>query len=173
MLIFAHLGLTLALANIARKIYPRLNPSLAFVALGSLLPDIIDKPLGYLIFGDMGTGRIFAHTLLFIIVLAAIATALRSRELASLAGGVFAHLIEDSMWKMPAVLFWPLLGSFPVNPPQGVLSYIQMLLMGLQNPAILVPEILGFAYLLYLASQMRPTVVTRIKTHFMTGGGSD
>ena len=173
MLIFAHLGLTLALAYLARKVYPRLNPSLAFVALGSLLPDIIDKPLGYLIYGDMGTGRIFAHTLLFFIVLAAIAAALRSRKLASLAGGVFAHLIEDSMWKMPTVLFWPLLGSFPVNPPQGVLSYIQMLLMGLQNPAILIPEILGFVSLIYIISQMRPTVVTMIKTHFMTGGGSD
>ncbi len=173
MLIFGHLGLTLALAYLARKVYPHLNPSLAFVALGSLLPDIIDKPLGYLIFGDMGTGRIFAHTLLFFIVLATIAAALRSREFASLAGGVFAHLIEDSMWKMPAVLFWPLLGSFPVNPPQGVLSYIQMLLTGLQNPAVLVPEVLGFVSLIYIISQMRPIIITMIKTRFMSGGGSD
>ena len=77
MLVFAHLGLTLAAANLSRRFDFR--PDLAFVGIGSLLPDMIDKPLGYMIYGSMATGRIYAHTLLFLLILATIAAALRSR----------------------------------------------------------------------------------------------
>ena len=34
---------------------------LAFLALGSMLPDIIDKPLGILVFGTAEQGRTFGH----------------------------------------------------------------------------------------------------------------
>ena len=67
MLLFAHLGLTLARARLIR------GADLAFVLLGSMLPDIIDKPLGTILFGTPAMGRIFAHTLLFLLLLAAVA----------------------------------------------------------------------------------------------------
>lgn len=151
MLVFAHLGLTLAAANLSRRF--GLRPDLAFVAIGSLLPDIIDKPLGYVIYGAMGTGRIYAHTLLFLLVLAALATILRSRALGSISFGVLAHLVLDSIWATPAILLWPLLGDFPVNPDLTVLGYFEMLLQGLDNPDILIPEILGFLYLVSFSLQ--------------------
>jgi len=104
MLLFAHLGLTLAAGRIMRWV------DLAFLALGSMLPDIIDKPLGLLAFGTAEQGRTFGHTLLFLIVLATLAVYLKNLRLASVSFGVLAHLVLDSMWKSPAILFWPLLG---------------------------------------------------------------
>ena len=63
MLLFAHLGLTLATARFFSRM------SLAALALGSMLPDIIDKPLGLVVFGSPNMGRTFAHTLLFLMLL--------------------------------------------------------------------------------------------------------
>ena len=113
MLLFAHLGLTLAAGRLVRRAGPSFEPSMAFLALGSMLPDIIDKPLGWAIYGTPGMGRIYAHTLLFLLVLISISILARSRETASLSGGVASHLILDSMWLRPATLFWPHWGAFP------------------------------------------------------------
>jgi len=161
MLLFAHLGLTLAAANLIKRLGHR--PDLLFVATGSLLPDIIDKPLGYLIYGSMATGRIFAHTLLFFLILAALAAIFRSRAIGSLALGVLAHLSLDTIWTTPVILFWPLLGDFPLSPPLGVLSYFEMLLRGLANPAVLIPELLGLLYLSYFALQWSPTAFEKAR----------
>jgi inner membrane protein len=156
MLVFAHLGLTLA----AAQLFKRRNPDLAMVALGSLLPDMIDKPLGYLIFGSPGNGRIIAHTLLFLLCLVALAALSPSHRLYSLSGGVSSHLILDSMWLSPAVLFWPLLGSFPLRPPVDIASYLATLIQGLHKPGLMVPEVLGLGYLAYFCWSRRPALAT-------------
>ena len=108
MLLFAHLGLTLAAGRLMRWI------DLAFLALGSMLPDIIDKPLGLLAFGTPAAGRTISHTLLFLLVLMGLAVYLKDVRLASVSAGVMAHLTLDFMWQSPAILFWPLLGNFPI-----------------------------------------------------------
>ena len=74
---------------------------LGFVLLGSMLPDIIDKPLGELRFGTPAMGRTIAHTLLFLLLLGMAAYYLSDLRLASLAGGVMAHLLLDFMWDSP------------------------------------------------------------------------
>jgi hypothetical protein len=51
MLLFAHVGLALAACSQFKR------KSLGFVALGSMLLDLIDKPLGYLVFGSPNMGR--------------------------------------------------------------------------------------------------------------------
>ena len=117
MLLFAHLGLTLAAGRLMRWV------DLAFLTLGSMLPDIIDKPLGLLAFGTAEQGRTFGHTLLFLIVLATLAVYLKNLRLASVSFGVLAHLVLDSMWKSLAILFWPLLGNFPRAQDLGILDY--------------------------------------------------
>jgi inner membrane protein len=130
---------------------------LRFWALGSLLPDIIDKPFGRYIF--QGTfhynGRIFSHTLLLVILLLVAALFLprnsRGRlPLMAISGGVLMHLILDSMWLTPRTLFWPLLGwSFPSSSES---DWTGDLLRGLlHNPAIFVPELIGAAALGILA----------------------
>lgn len=81
MLLFAHLGSTLAAGRFMRWI------DLAFLALGSMLPDIIDKPLGLLAFGTPAAGRTISHTLLFLMVLAAQAFYLKDLRLMSVSVG--------------------------------------------------------------------------------------
>jgi hypothetical protein len=85
------------------------------VLLGSMLPDLIDKPLGIYLFGDVfGSGRIFAHTALFSLALIVAGVLLYRRRgglaLLTLGYGTFIHLLLDSMWGAPSTLFWPLHG---------------------------------------------------------------
>ncbi len=154
MLLFAHVGLALAAARIAAR------ADLAFVAIGSMLPDIIDKPLGEVVYGTPSMGRIFAHTLLFLLLLAGAAIYTRDLRLASLCGGVLFHLSLDFMWNSPVILFWPLLGSFPLAPQMDTMSYLQMLLSGLRHPMVLLPEIAGLAYFIYLIIEKRQHIAS-------------
>jgi len=159
MLFFAHVGLTLASA----RLLPR--ASMGFIALGSMLPDIIDKPLGILVFGGANMGRTIAHTLLFLLLFAAISFYTRDIRIISLCWGVFVHLILDSMWASPIILLWPLLGPFPAANLMDTWSYLEMLLRGLKNPYILIPEISGLAYLIYLGYYSRSAVPAWIENH--------
>jgi len=154
MLLFAHVGLTLA----AARIFTRAD--LAFVAIGSMLPDIIDKPLGEVVYGTPSMGRIFAHTLLFLLLLAGAAIYTRDLRLASLCGGVLFHLSLDFMWSSPVILLWPLLGSFPPAPLMDTMSYLQMLLQGLKDPMVLLPELVGLAYFIYLTMEKRQHIAS-------------
>lgn len=157
MLLFAHVGLALALARIA----PRAD--LLFVAIGSMLPDIIDKPLGDVIYGNPNMGRIFAHTILFLLLLGIAALYTHDLRLASIFGGVLTHLSLDFMWNSPVILFWPLLGDFPPAPYLDTIGYIQMLFLGLRQPIVLIPEIIGLIYLIYLLIEKRKIIASWIK----------
>ena len=130
MLLFAHLGLTLLSGRFMRW------ADMAFLALGSMLPDIIDKPLGILAFGTPAAGRTICHTLLFLLVLGALAVYMKDFRVASVFAGVLAHLILDFMWQSPVILLWPLLGNFPLARELGVLDYMLALLNGLRNPMV-------------------------------------
>ena len=126
MFLFGHVGLTWggvlaaeeassrlpALGRLARALEGGLD--YRFVILGSMLPDVIDKPLGiYILGGGLSNGRIFAHTLLFIglLLLASQLTRASFRPaLAFTALGAGVHLLLDRMWEEPHTLLWPLLG---------------------------------------------------------------
>lgn len=157
MLLFAHVGLALAsvgLALASSRSWKWVVPG--FLALGSMLPDIIDKPLGQIFFGTPAMGRTFAHTLLFLLILLSLAYSMRNIMVASISLGVLIHLALDFMWANPVTLFWPVLGNFPVVPYLDTVSYIDSLLNELHNPAVLVPEMVGLSYIIYLASGLVP-----------------
>jgi membrane-bound metal-dependent hydrolase YbcI (DUF457 family) len=78
--------------------------------VGGMLPDLIDKPLGHLAL-PLNNGRIFAHTLLFAIVL--LSAGIVFRKLLPLSLGVSSHQLLDSMFSDPGTALWPLLGPFP------------------------------------------------------------
>lgn len=147
MLLFAHLGLTLAAGKLASHRY---DINMAFLALGSILPDLIDKPFGYLLFGAMGNGRTVAHTLVFLLSLISISYLLNNKNLMSLSMGMTAHLVLDAMWSYPVVLFWPLLGDFPHKAHLSIYEYILRLAIAMREPYMLIPEVVGLAYLIYL-----------------------
>lgn len=77
--------------------------------IGSMLPDIIDKPLGY--FLKFGNGRSITHTLLvtLLFLIAALFLYIYRRQtwLLALAIGMVAHLILDFMWQTPETFYWP------------------------------------------------------------------
>jgi membrane-bound metal-dependent hydrolase YbcI (DUF457 family) len=121
--------------------------------IGSLLPDLIDKPIGRVFFVDIfNNGRIFCHTLLFLIVLIAGGFFLYRRSkktwLLALSFGTFTHLILDMMWLEPRTLLWPLYGlqfeSMPYN------NWIRGILYAVLNePLKAVPELIGLIVIIW------------------------
>ena len=120
MFVMGHVGCTLCIMVIIARMVPGLKGriDMRFVLVGALLPDIIDKPIGNIIFASsIGYGRIFGHTLLFVLILAAIGFLLHGKNRDNaicLSFATFLHLIEDRMWEIPEVLFYPMYGfDFP------------------------------------------------------------
>jgi inner membrane protein len=114
--------------------------------IGSILPDIVDKPLSFLGFGG---GRSIAHTLLIFCVVLLIgffqSLNFKKTGFLALAAGMFSHLILDFMWRIPQILFWPLMGwSFPTPDP---VNWIQLIFMWwkilLANPWVEITEVIG------------------------------
>ncbi|MCX6089707.1 MAG: metal-dependent hydrolase [Candidatus Atribacteria bacterium] len=161
MLLFGHLGITLGVfeagASISRwgkgkKI--DLESIFPLILIGSMLPDIIDKPLGGIIFkNQIGNGRIYAHTLLFLLGLFAIGIYFRRRFHSNtgliLAMGCLIHEGLDELWLQPFTFFWPLYGwAFPKENSE---EWLHMWISGLlNNPGVYIPELIGVALLLGL-----------------------
>jgi inner membrane protein len=169
MLILGHAGITLGAATLLAGVvknrhFTRISKISWFTSLasyvdmrlllvGSLLPDIIDKPVGQFFFREtFSNGRIFSHTLLFLIIITAIGFYLyKSRRqvwLLTLASGTFLHLILDQMWRAPTTLFWPFLGFTFAR--VELTSWLSNMLQSLvSNPEVYVPEAAGMAVLLW------------------------
>lgn len=121
MLLFGHLGVTLGIFFGLSIFVPRLRTIIdpRYLAVGALLPDLIDKPIGEVIFAStFASGRIFGHTLMFSLILFLIGLYLYDRgkdtKGLSLVSGSFLHLFEDLIPSYPIVFFWPLFGwRFP------------------------------------------------------------
>ena len=138
--------------------FVRLNRrlDLRILLVGSLLPDIIDKPLGHILFREyLSSGRTFTHTLLFTILIALGGLFLRYRTgktwLLALAIGTFAHPILDEMWLQPwrITLLWPLYNlEFPKAELTGWAGNLWDAL--LHEPAVYIPEIIGAAVIILL-----------------------
>jgi len=115
--------------------------------IGALLPDIIDKPAGQFFFREpFSNGRIFSHTLLFLILVTVAGLYLYWRRgsswLLALSFGTFAHLVLDRMWRAPQTLFWPVLGSAfaRIELADWASNILQAMLT---NPEVYIPELVG------------------------------
>lgn len=161
MFIFAHLGIGSKLARPWRDGVSR--PAL-FV--GTILPDLIDKPLYYGLvlatgrrgaeLGMIAGTRSFAHTALFLALLLAAAYAIprRRRVLAALAIGVATHLLLDNVGDVLLgdrsrsafrAMTWPGHGlQFPVNPYASLGAHLEHALLA----PILACEAIGIVILL-------------------------
>jgi len=88
--------------------------------VGSVIPDLIDKPIGLWLAPDLvnGSTRSGAHTLTFaLVLLAVLSLAFRPRfspNSLALGLGNAGHLLLDQMWRSSSVVLWPFLGwDFP------------------------------------------------------------
>ena len=141
------------------------------ILLGSMLPDLIDKPLGIWLLRDtLSNGRIFAHTLLFAVLLLAVGVYVyisrRKLNLLCLSFGNMAHLGLDEMWLDRRTLFWPLYGwSFERG---DVSHWLERIIVALRTePGVYIPEIAGALLLgIFLVSLIRQGKLHRF---FKTG----
>ena len=119
MLIMCHLFLGLVIGLVAFR-FLKDRRVVLLAGIGSILPDLIDKPLGHIILnGSVDYGRIYAHSGLFLVCIIVIAIAYWRKKsswiLLALAAGVASHLILDSMWELPVTLFYPAFGDFGMH----------------------------------------------------------
>ena len=167
MIFFGHLGPTTAVVKIIDNITKNKKENgninkidYRMVLIGSDLPDIIDKPIGAVLFRNtFHNSRIFCHTLLFVVILLAIGIALGLKNknfknnllVLWFCGSI--HLILDSMWLFKGILFWPFLGwKFPTRADGNWASDdLQRLLT---DPTYYGPELLGFLILVYFALKL-------------------
>lgn len=146
-MLFWHIGASVAFIRYAFR-----DPfmDLRFLAVGAILSDIVDLPVGIVLWDDYGTVRLFGHSILFgvgvmVVVLLATRRGVWRKRLILLATGVLLHLALDAMWQSPGTLWWPFLGDgFTAA---GFASYADYVGSFLTNPVVWVGEIVGIAYL--------------------------
>lgn len=120
MLVFGHVGLTVAGVRAAAPERADLRGPVAL----ALLPDLVDKPLAFLLPAlTAGSTRNFAHSALGAVAVLAVLRAVRGAkgDSALLWACLAGHLLLDRMWLRdnPLVLFWPFLGPFPAPAAGG------------------------------------------------------
>jgi len=98
-------------------------------AVGAVLPDLIDKPVGFIIFGGvLDNGRIWCHSILFAVIVMAGGLLLwkyrRTPVLIAAAIGILSHQLLDLMWLQPSTWYYPALGPFGERLPPGHLFVI-------------------------------------------------
>ncbi len=153
MLLFGHIGLTLGLARaLSREVDAR------WVAVASLLPDLIDKPLRYVLAPafTQGNTRTVGHSLTVLLVcMALVAFPLRRTIRGAWVVALLlpVHLLLDGMWvpDMRVSLLWPWAGSaFPPLDEVGVQGLCTHLVRDLADPVNLAGECGGLLVLVYL-----------------------
>jgi len=148
-MILWHLGMTLM---IVRYVYRDPDMDLRWVLVGSLLPDIIDKPIGSVLFNEsLQTHRLFTHSVLFpVIALLVVILATRRgtairKGLIGLVIGMLIHLVLDAAFADPEAFWWPLFGfEFPHVADSALPDLLRSMV---RNPWVWVGEAVGFAYL--------------------------
>ena len=163
MIFFGHVGTTTLILKAYDKVTQKENRQVIdyrFVAIGSILPDLIDKPIGGFFFrNEFHNSRLFGHTLLFSGILLVIGLFLmiknknRSNKIFLLGICSLIHQGLDSMWLYPGILYWPLYGwKFPTRPEGNwVESSLGKLLT---DPYVYIPEVIGAAIIAYYASRV-------------------
>jgi inner membrane protein len=131
---------------------------LRFIIIGSLLPDIIDKPIGhYFFYNVFGTGILYCHTLSFVLFLSLLGTIIyklyKNNSIFLLAFGSLIHLILDFIFLQPRIFFWPLFGlTLPRDQSLPLVSWLLDLINQLlTTPWMAIPELIGAAITIWFS----------------------
>jgi hypothetical protein len=149
-MLFWHLGAGLWLF---RWIFRDPRVDVRFLLLGTILPDLIDLPIGTLILADRySTGELWSHSLLVPSVYMTGVVLLtrrgrRRRALMAVGVGWLFHLLIDAMWLDEQVFLWPWFGPIPPGEsPFWPLAWER----ALNDPWRWISEAMGLAYLTWL-----------------------
>lgn len=134
------------------------HADIRLLLIGSLLPDFIDKPMGQIFFRDtFSNGRIFCHTLLFLILITLAGLYLYRRRSKSwllvLSFGTLTHLVFDQMWRAPLTLLWPIYG-FVFERIDLTFWTPNILDALLTEPEVYLPELVGATILIWFAQTL-------------------
>lgn len=146
-----HVGATVAFIRYA---FRDPNMDLRFLAVGAVVPDLIDLPIGIVVWDTLATPRLGAHSLLFgslvmVAVLIGTRRGHRRRQWMLLAVGILMHVLLDALWRQPETLWWPFLGStFATSGFDTYGAYVRDLMT---SPTMWAGELVGLAYLVWLS----------------------
>lgn len=136
---WAHLGLGYLLYTLVVRATTSRVPSegaAIAVVVGTQLPDLVDKPLGWYV-GVLPGGRTLGHSAVVLLVVVAIGWVLIRRPARRRVGGALGfgwalHLVGDAFYPVLrwsthelAFLAWPLLPPVPTTVEPGVVVYLQ------------------------------------------------
>ena len=161
MILFGHLGLTYAIVRSVDKISLKGRKKIDYrlVLVGSMLPDLADKPVIFLLSSNsIHSGRIFAHTLLFTLLLSIAGILVLKKYSRSwllvLACSSFIHLLLDSMWHYPDTLFWPAYGLSSIMEQEFSSVTVNSIYNVILNLSTGLPELIGFLIITFLGIRL-------------------
>ena len=150
-MLFWHAGASLWLF---RWIFRDPKVDVRYLLLGALLPDLVDLPVGTLLFPEkFSTGEIFFHsltlaTIFMSVILLTTRRGRRRRAFMAVGVGWLLHLLLDGLWTVPVVLFWPFFGW---EIPMGATPFWPLAWeRALSDPWRWVLEAIGLGYLVWL-----------------------
>jgi hypothetical protein len=163
MLFLAHLVIGLIIGFILYELF-HARTVIIFCTIGSILPDIVDKILGRIIFGSsLDNGRIFFHSLsivlMFIVVGLIIWYFYRSFSFLVVGFGMFLHQIADMMWMSPVSWYYPFLGPFPSDMIPGYFQRAILIELRSVTEWIFFAAIVIVTIVLYRTQSLKNTLV--------------
>jgi inner membrane protein len=178
MYLLAHTGITMGTARVVEDLVnrPSFRLDYRFILLGSLLPDIVDKPLGIVIFPEaISNGRTFLHTMIFLLMTILLGVFVYRWKNSlwgfCIAVGVLMHFIMDAMWTDPITLFWPFIQpAFEKHPGIEFFTVVRSWIYTLEvEPRIFLPELAGLVILILFAIKVikEKRVMDFIKTGYL------
>jgi len=156
MLIFFHLFTGIVIGLLIGDLFHDRRWVIPFT-IGAVLPDLIDKPIGYIFFADVfGNGRIFMHSLLvfgILLIIGLVSWKHRAHPaILAVALGVLSHQILDLMWEDPTTWYYPLFGPFHYSRGSDYAFVLLQSEIGAGSEWILAAGII-IAVILYLSSK--------------------
>jgi membrane-bound metal-dependent hydrolase YbcI (DUF457 family) len=166
MFLLCHLAAGIVLGIVLAGAVGGRRAVVAACALGAVLPDLVDKPLGYIVLANsVGYGRIYTHTLLFLLLTLAIGLLVfwRFRTPIVLAAGVGAasHQILDAMWNYPRNWLYPIFGPFSTGTAGHDLWSLFMSELSEPSEWVLFAALI-IAALLFLKKEFRTALFDRV-----------
>lgn len=172
MFIIGHIGLTIGLMIIGLIIFNKTNLiskiDFRLVVLFAILPDIIDKTIGHIVFyGQLNNGRLFSHTLVFLIIFILIfSLVIRSRWWVY-SFPIITHQVFDHLWTDPETWFWPYYGwGFNAFDIDIWAHWFEALV---SDPYIYISEILGIIVLVIIIMNFKLYNKTKLTQILKTG----
>jgi hypothetical protein len=163
MFLFGHIGIALGIMYLLVRFFssyqkPRGRPFIEqldfrVILIGSMIPDIVDKLLGMVIFKEeIANGRILTHSVIILGILSISIVNLaqikvKFSHLKFYILPPFLHLFLDQLWEHPRTLFWPLLGSDYTKLDIEFGDYFTILL---SEPFVYITETIGAAVIITL-----------------------